>query len=384
MPLLTQASSTFGYLTGVPPIPPKPIIFPKDSIVPFYGAVAPTDWSFYTNADGKYLTGTTNSSLAGTGTSTLTNGSSTITLGSSGAHTGTVSYVSCASTSTGSTLNSNVNNSAGAHSHYGTCNFATNQFNSTPSLVPQHTLCSLIRASKDVTEIPGNTVAFRNALTGTYGTKFGQPSGSNPHVYFRAGSGGTTNNINIGVNTSTAYSGTNEAGVHRHHTNVRQYYITGKLTNYYGIDSGTHYHSLTATMTQTLMNNTKLLDAWTSAASRVPARDVVVMYVGNPANLPENWFLCNGNNGTVNMDSYFVSTALTNNWGSIYMANAAVSNIIIGTIGSHTHVSTTNPAGAGQTLWHGPQAWAHTHTMSNTVVPMMQPQFFIYFIQYKG
>lgn len=381
MPLITQASSTFSYLTGVPPVPPTPITFPKDSVVPYYGSSAPGNgWELYPAADGKFLTGTTSSSLFGTSTTT-TNAIGTATLNSTGAHVGSVSYISAASATAGSTVTNSLNSSAGAHAHAGTLSFAANQFNNTPSIMPPHTSVMLIRASTEVNTIPENTVAFRNA---SYGTKFGS---STRATYFRGGyPNGAINNIDPGVTSSTAYSASTTQGSHRHHGNTQQYYITGKLTNYPGVDSGNHTHNLTATLTQTLMNSTILLDAWSSATSRSPAKDVIVMYVGNPTNLPENWFLCNGNNGTINMDSYYVAAAPsgTSNWGTVKSSDAAISNLIVGSIGSHSHIGTTSPAGAGRTAWHGSQAWSHTHASVAGVIPMAGAKYYIYFIQYKG
>lgn len=369
MPLITQAASTFSYLTGVPPVPPTPVVFPKDTIIPYYSAsgISSSDWDTYTFGDGKYIKGTTSSSVVGTSASGST-AAVDVYLGSTGAHTGSVAYVSCGSTALGSTINNSTNSSAGAHSHTGTINFA---------IQPQRANVTLIKANKAVSTLPANTIAFRNRAAGSYGTSF-LPGGT---TYFMPGASSGT--ITSGTSTSTVTSSVGSAGTHRHHLNTNQYYITGKLTNYWGTDSGSHYHSISGTMSQTIMNTTMILDAWTSASTRTAMRDVIVMYAGNPADLPPDWFLCNGSNGTINMNGYFLGLG-SSGQGAILSADASVSTITVGSIGSHSHIGTYSPAGAGITLWHGNQAWNHTHTLATTVRAMFGNSFSLYFIQYKG
>lgn len=372
MPLITQTASTFSYLTGVPPVPPVPIMFPKDSIVPYYSTtgLVSSDWDTYSLGNGKYIAGTTNSASVGTNVS-ATNAQIAVSLGSTGAHTGSVAYTSSASATSGSTLNNGTNNSAGAHSHYGTIPF---------TIQPQRANVVLIKANKEVARLPANTIAFRRSLTGSYGTPF-YPNSSSSVAYVMPGtSSGTLTSASSG---GIVYSAVGTGGTHRHHSNTNQYYITGKLTNYWGIDSGSHYHDISGSMTQTIMNTTIILDAWISATTRIPQTDVVVMYSGNIANLPSGWFLCDGNNGTINMNGYYLGIG-SDSWGTIKAADATMSATTVGSAGSHSHVSNYNPAGAGITLWHGSQAWSHTHTMSRTMTPFVGAKFLLYFIQYKG
>ena len=373
MPLITQTASTFSYLTGGVVEPPAPIIFPKDSIIPYYNvniSVIPSGWTLYTVGNGRYITGTTSSSLVGTTTS-ATSGQLDAVLSSSGAHTGSIAYTSAASASTGSNINNGTNGSAGAHTHSGSiiC-----------SVQPQKVSVALIRANNDVETLPANTIAFRRALTGNYGTRF-LPNSSSSTAYFMPESvSGVITNASSG---STVSGSVSSFGSHRHHSNTNQYFINGRQTNRPLMDSGLHSHSISGALSQTIMSNTMILDAWFSATTRIAQTDVVVMYVGNPANLPAGWFLCNGSNGTVNMNSYYLGIG-TDNWGTIKVSDAVATSITVGSIGQHSHISSAPAAGAGITGWHGSQSWDHTHTVTRTVTPFMGAKFFLYFIQYKG
>jgi hypothetical protein len=373
MPLITQTASTFSYLTGKPPVPRPPIVFPKDCIVPYYSSTSlvSADWVVYTAGNGRYITGTTSSSLVGT-TSSATSATVDVSLFSTGAHTGSVAYTSAASTATGSNINNGTNSSAGSHSHSGSIPF---------NVRPEAANVILLRANKNVSTIPANTIAFRRTLTGSYGTPFTQTGGSLATAYFMPNnSGGTITSASGSLNGSSSVS---SSGSHRHHSNTNQYFINGRQTNRPLMDSGTHQHSISCTLSQTIMNTTIILDAWISAADRVPNTDVVVMYVGNPADLPTGWFLCNGSNGTVNMNSYYLGLG-SSSWGTIRGSDASISTVGVGSIGQHSHISSAPAAGAGITGWHGSQSWDHTHTVSSTITPFAGARIFLYFIQYKG
>jgi hypothetical protein len=396
MPLITQTSSNFGWLTGSttspsppppPPPPPSNIEFPADSIVPYYSTGLPPDgnWDFYSTATDKFITGTTSAGLLGTTTNEI-QASGGVALSTTGSHTGSTAYRSCASSSTGSTLNSGTNTSAGNHGHSGSFAYQYNQFNSTPSIIPQHSVISLIRANKNVTTIPPNSIAFRNAATGTYGTRYGAPSAVNPTLYFKTSTTASSLTTISGISSSTAYSSTSSAGTHRHHSNTNQYFIDGKTIYSPLQDSGLHMHNLTGTLTQKIMNSTMVLDAWTSATARIPLTDVVVMFVGNPANLPSGWFLCNGLNGTINMNGYYVAAGVNSgtSWGTIRNSDASQS-VTVATAGSHSHVNSTAPkAGYGILSYHDTQTWDHTHTATPNLTPYSGGKLYLYFIQYKG
>lgn len=353
-----------------------PIYFPTDSIVPYYGA-APTlsDWDVYTAANGYNIMGTTTSGAAGTtaaGTAPVT----LTSLGTTGAHTGTVTYRTGGSTTTvGTNAPNNNNTSAGNHAHSGSATFS--------NIRAQSSLVTLLKANKNTRILPPGAIAFRNAAVGSYGNRFKPVTNQNNTNYFQGSlSGGTTTtpvtSQVVSVNSSTS-------GAHVHHTNTRN----GLVGSGYGllVSSGNHNHPLDVTLTQSILNNTAILHAWQTATEMVPETDVVIMYVGNLANLPTFWKLCDGNNGTINMHNYYAAFDPTDDnisWYTIRNNNASASAAILSNSATHTHGSGT-AYGAGYTGYHGSQAWDHTHTVSTSIsVQYSLPRIFLHFIQYKG
>lgn len=353
------------------------IIFPASSIVPFYGSSIPTlaDWTVYSSANGKYIAGTTNPTLLGTTTASRT---ASVNVGgvssSAGGHTGSVPYVSGAATTTGGTLSDSVNATAGAHAHVGTSI-------SFSDLKPDSTNVRMLIANKDTPTIPAGTLAFRRSQTGTYGTPL-QPPGT--AAYLLPGLVGGS--ISTGPGTSTWYGTTSSAGSHRHNNFNKKYRSTGTTSNYWGTTGdGVHTHTITASMYQSLMSNTMVLEAWTSLAERVPATDVVVMYVGNPSVLTgTGWYLCNGLNGTLNINDYYVAAGW--NWGNTYSSDAYVSSVSLDSSDAmHSHISNYNGGSPGITIWHDTQSWYHGHTISSSsYLDFVGSKFYLYFIQYKG
>lgn len=355
-----------------------PIYFPTDSIVPYYGA-APTlsDWDVYTAANGYNIMGTTTSGAAGT-TATGTAPITLTSLGTTGAHTGTVTYRTGGSTTTvGTTAPNNNNSSAGNHAHSGGATFS--------NIRAQSSLVTLLKANKNTRILPPGAIAFRNAAVGSYGNRFKPVTNQNNTNYFQGSlSGGTTptpvNSQVVSINSSTS-------GAHVHHTNTRNPLVgsgNGLL-----VSSGNHTHPLEVTLTQSILNNTAILHAWQTATEMVPETDVVIMYVGNLANLPTFWKLCDGNNGTINMHNYYAAFDPTNDnisWYTIRNNNASASSTIFATLNAtHSHSSGSTAYGAGYTGYHGNQAWDHNHTLTTSISTQYSlPRIFLHFIQYKG
>lgn len=353
-----------------------PIYFPTDSIVPYYGT-APTlsDWDVYTAANGYSIMGTTTSGAAGT-TAAGTAPVVYFSLASTGAHTGTVTYRTGGSTTTvGSTAPNNNNSSAGVHSHSGSSTFS--------NITAQSSLVTLLKANKNTRILPTGAIAFRNAAVGSYGNRFKPVTNQNNTNYFlgAASSGSTTTPIN----SQTASATSSTAGAHVHHTNTRNH----RGGSGYGLlsSSGNHTHPLDVTLTQSILNSTAILHAWQTATEMAPETDVVIMYVGNPANLPIFWKLCDGNNGTINMHNYYAAFDPTNDaisWYTIRNNNASSSATILSNSATHNHGAGT-AYGAGYTGYHGNQAWDHVHSVSASVLTQYHlPRIFLHFIQYKG
>lgn len=353
----------------------NPVYFPINTIVPYYGT-PPTlaDWDIYSAGTGYYIMGTTTTGAAGTTAS----GSTPVTsynLGSAGAHQGTLTVRTGGSTTTaGSTANNNNNLLVGAHTHSGTSTHS--------GIRVQSSGVRLLQANKNTRTLPPGAIAFRNAALGSYGTRFKPVTNQNNTNYFNgsATGGSTTTPVNsetVSVNSSTG-------GSHAHHTNTR-FPLTGS-GNGLLVNSGLHSHPLSVTLTQSIVDNTAILHAWQMATEMIPDTDVVVMYVGNPANLPSFWKLCDGNNGTINMHNYYAAFDPTNDsvtWYTIRNNNASVSATITNDTGSHGHNSGTG-YGAGYTGYHPTETWSHTHTVSTGMFTQYSLfRIFLHFIQYK-
>lgn len=375
MPFLSSAGLQYSYLA--PSVLPEPIYFPADTIVPYYGASDPgyTNWTSYTTGANTVIMGTTNSSIVGL-TSTGNAATWSASLNSTGAHTGTT-YTSSSSSTAGSGWR-DAGVSAGAHGHSINITYS--------SLKPKSAYVRLLRSTTQVTSLPPNTIAFRNSALGAYGSRFNPSTSGANTVYFRNATTGT-GVIEEAVSSQTNSGSSTTAGAHIHNSLTRNV-ITGSGFPS-SVTAGNHTHSLSVTVTQSILQSTKILHAWISATNRIAATDVVVMYVGDIASLPAGWYLCNGLNGTIDMNSYYLAYSTDNNtvWETVRNNNAtAVSPPTTTTPFTTSHAHNTGvAAGGGIAQQHSSYSWSHTHTLSGaTVTPATSNRIFLYFIQYKG
>jgi hypothetical protein len=356
------------------------VYFPTNSVIPYYGAsITDPDWDYYSAPVGCHILGTTNSSLVET-TLTKQTPVSVVTAGTTGAHNSFTTFQSGTNFSVTGSFSNSSNNSAGAHGHNG--------FMSHPNIALQTSSFRFLRANKNARRLPSDTVAFRNSVIGSYGERF-KPltTGNNTNYLVGAISGGTTTQGQSSESVSVTSS---SAGSHQHHINDRAR-VTTAFTRPYAIASGTHTHFMSATLFQSIVNNTAILHAWQSASARVPESDVVVMYTGNPAALPNFWKLCDGNNGTINMNGFYAAFDPTNDsvtWYTIRNNNAAITASTINDApndAAHTHSDGLPQGGNGVQAQHTNQSWPHTHgktaSVSSSLIPV---SIYLYFIQFKG
>jgi hypothetical protein len=359
--------------------PVSNIIFPASSIVPYYSSanLPAGDWIVYTAANNKYIAGTTNPALLGSTTGDVmarVTGNTGVT-GSGGSHNGYASYISGASNTNGGSLSDSTNRSDGVHAHAGG-NIAFG------NLVPDRANVTLLIANRNTPTIPAGTMAFRNPSTGSYGDQmYVATSYIYPNTNYSPGY------ITAGPGTATWYGSTSTNGSHRHNNLTKLYKSTGTMNNYWGTNGeGAHSHSITASMYQTLMDNTLVMKAWTSLVARAPATDVVVMYVGSLSALTgTGWYLCDGTNGTLNMNNYYAAAG--SGWGNTYNNDAYLSSYTIDSYDAgHSHISNYNGGSPGITIYHDYQSWSHTHSWgsSPSITPFQGGKFYLYFIQYKG
>jgi hypothetical protein len=358
------------------------IVFPTGTIVPSWiGYTTNSDWDVYTAGSGRAVMGTTNSSLL----NTVANGtpaSYTATLSFTGPHTGTTSSGRATST-TGTTAHQNLANpSVGNHNHTASETFATSAFS------PTRLITQLIRSNKPVTTLPPNTIGFRDNTRGNYGTKLSfSPSGSPARFRHIVHSTSPGNTVVSGIETVSSGRSTSTSGVHLHTVSNRTL-TTGTAGSANRQVAGDHSHFLSYQLTQSYAGPARVLHAWTSSLSRVPETDVVVMYNGNLADLPTGWFLCNGSNGTLNMDAFYVvydSNVTVAAWGTVLASSLTVNSMSVPTFSnSHNHIAGLNST-SGLNANHLSFTWSHSHTItSTTTTPYTIDRVFLYFIQYKG
>lgn len=354
MPLVSSTAYTFR--SGPPPLPTE-ILYPVDTLVAYNGNdPLLSGWTRYSAADGYYLASTTNQSLIGTVTPASGGSSSgNIFTGSGGSHTGSPTYSQWISPNAGSSAI--ANSSGGQHSHSINVQAAL----STPENMLNRQTVTFLRATEAKYALPANSLVFRDLQpdgTSAYG--------STSNTYLKGAASGIA--FNSGSPQSSTVSGlTSTDGYHSHvGTTLRAPYSPISpvwLNNYDHISDGSHYHNYSADVSQSIINS-KLYKVWQVVSALVPMSDTIVMYVGNLANLPRPWYLCNGLNGTINIGEALVGYNTTS-WGTITNNNFSGSVSVVSTTVQHQHVSglqSTSTNVTGPTANHLNFFWTHTHT----------------------
>lgn len=387
-----MSSTAYAFRTGQPPIPPT-VEYPVDTLVAYYGTMndltayyggydpAMYGWTRYSAADGYYLAPAATNADIGVTTGS-SGGSATVLLStaSGGSHTGTT-FSQWVQTTSGTTSRYNVA-SSGSHSH--TVGSAGAFLNSPESMLNTQEV-TFLRATLPQLVIPTNSLIFsQTAPSGT--TSFSATNG-----YLK---GGTTTTYTAGsVRTGAASISTGTSGNHSHGgtTNGAAYpYITGGyFNNYEASFAGDHTHSMSFSVTQSAINS-QLYALWKANQDSIPTNGIVVMYVGNLNTLPRPWYLCNGLNGTVNINGAVIGYTASG-WKTTTTSNFSVSTPTVTTATvMHAHnlsLRGTSTNVIGPTAYHKSVSWSHTHTGSATVSGAngwIPPLIKVAFIQYKG
>jgi len=323
---MLSVKSTLGGFTS-----PYVYIIPVDSVIFYNGTYsAPVDgWDIYTDAASKFIVGTaTQGEIA---TSTAASGSSTATgtsLSTAGAHTGGSVLVSGGS---GSLTTSRK--SAGEHTHAITAGGTAST-----ELKPVCTTITVLRTTTEQRFFPANTIHINgtNLVSGT------QKLAATSNRYISGGSAVTDTAATSHTMTLTAanYS----SGAHGHAIAPHDEYGTPQpfsfQTSYSsGASPSNHTHVVTATATINALRG-KLLKLWIAASRRLPANATIVMYCGNLSLLPPYWKVCDGTNGTIDMQGYFLGYAT-----SSATAHGAVTS-------ESTTYTTTGPTAASDPYIH--------------------------------
>lgn len=300
MPLMTtlttiSAQKSFG----------ASYIIPANSVIMMDGtySAAIGTWDLYSDASNKLIVGTTEQvnvgvAFASTGQSSSTAGS----IGSFGGHYGSSTGIPGG---TGSLTGYQNNGIGGDHTHSST--WIASTANSSSDIKPVHTTYTLLRTNANTTFFPANTVhiSATNIYSGT------QQLAHDLNRYIVGGS----NKTNYAATShSITHTTSDESSSHNHfngatYARVNSAFYGSLSQNGYSSDyQPAHNHTLTKSVSISNLKG-KLLKIWLAAASSIPKSSVVIMYCGDLSILPSYWKVCDGTNGTINMQNYFLGYA---------------------------------------------------------------------------
>jgi hypothetical protein len=171
------------------------------------------------------------------------------------------------------------------------------------------------------------------------------------------------------------HSTSNDAAVHNHYNSAFRQRVTpqvsGPLNQIYSFYDYNPEHNHTLTKTVSISNlRGKLLKIWLAASSSIPKSSVVIMNCGNLSVLPSYWKVCDGTNGTVDMQNYFLGYATSS--GTAHNTTTAANTQYTLTDPTdtasndwvHAHYSVGNAFQTQQYVYHSTGVHAHTHAVS--------------------
>jgi len=334
---------------------PAGLIVPWDS-----DAAAPTGWTIWTTADGKYIIAAGNTYAVGdVGGST----SITVATDTQGAHTGTLAPTTNHSGSGGVGNYHCGQISAGGHTH-----------NITFTFTPAYRQIRLIKSDTNLMMFPANAIVFGNnslssAMTNVY---------SGDSKYFKANTSR--------ANAAGAISGisVSNAGIHTH-ANANNVKSSGVD---YGQDTadplGSHNHNVSALTLSTDNIKKAYVSAWTNASQSFSLEKYMIGMYESTASIPIGWALCDGNNGTFDMRDYFVMIGTTVNQGTKSGDNTiTVADTIDAYAWTHNHLTNNNVNFADPWCYfkHSNESISHAHDLSNHSPSIVSPYYALGFIQ---
>ena len=376
--IVSSTTSNFAFAGGE--YVPETFKFPVNTLIPYYGNTpVVSGWERYAAADGKYLFSTTTqsqigTSLAGTNGSLIASGSTP----SAGVHSGS-NFTQNLNGALGTGGNIGyLTGSADNHSH----SFNAGTLAGATEAILNRQKVTFLRATRSVAKLPPNALVAK------------QTTPANAEAFAAAG-----NNYLVGAlddqtfTAGVAYSGAkgvtmSSNGGHAHigtSTAYKPYAVGAYLRNYNYQYAGAHGHTATLSFSQSTISS-KLLNLWKMAIASSPQTDMIVMYVGVLGGIPAPWYVCDGNNGTVNLGSYVIGYS-NNQWNVITSANN-IGYLTLNTASvSHYHnsgyASTANVS--GPLAQHNTVSWSHTHgPVVYGGAAFVPPRIGVAFIQYKG
>ncbi len=316
---------------------------PEGLIIAYDGSTTPTNWSLFTDANDKLIVGAGSHYTVGESqNSSYWQGVTSWT----GNHVGV--YGDCSSlgstmTSSGYHQTGTINNdSDGNHNHsiFGT-------------YMPAYQKLKLIKATKDVPYLPANSIVFTSTttnpgnLTGKY----------NSDYYFGAGDSVTYVSSDFSYESLTSYD-----GIHTH----GNYFEDGDMQGTSGYlkpdeNAGQHAHNVTACSLSSADIKRAYLKAWTHTLRFNVVKDIIAMWESSTP--PDNWVLCDGNNGTLDLRNYFIKMTDSEDVGTRQGNNSLQLNVTLNTTGAHNHMLTYENGSASASIAHSNETGDHTHSV---------------------
>lgn len=327
------------------------ILVPSGLIIPYNGTTAPTGWTLFTSADGKFIIGAGNTyAVAATGGNTsLTTAASD----SAGSHS-----VASPSTYTYPSGTYGIYGSAGAGSHTHTLTY---------SYEPPYYGLRLIKADSDLSYLPAKAVMFSgSSLSGL--SRFSSGDGKLFSSRTSIGAGGSND---VGAGTSSS------SGSHAHGTSKSSMSFTSGTV---GQAAGSHTHSTVAfEITPNLYR--ALLSAWTDASNAFNLQTGMYAFYEN-VTPPDGWLLCNGSNGTLDLRDYFIAfTDETDDGTRDGDGTLTVPEITVSSDNfSHGH-ATSDYCGKVSQYHHQNINYAHDHVIVGSTPTYLPPYYALAIIQ---
>jgi hypothetical protein len=361
MPLMTtlttvSAQKSFG----------SPYIIPANSVIIMDGTYTSAigTWDLYTDALDKLIVGTIDQGNVGVSFASSGQSSSTAgTIGTGGSHYGNGVPVGGG----GGNINGyRYDAPAGDHNHNGT--WDVNSLTANNDIKPVHTTFTMMRTSANTTTFPANTlhISETNIYSGT------QQLATSSNRYI---AGSNTRVNNAVTSHSMMHTVSTDAAAHNHYNDAFRQRVTpnvsGPLNQIYSFYDYNPAHNHTLTKTVSISNlRGKLLKIWLAASPSIPKSSVVIMYCGNLSVLPSYWKVCDGTNGTVDMQNYFLGYATSS--GTAHNTTTAANTQYTLTNPSdtasndwtHAHYNLSYAYQTQQYVYHSLGVHSHTHAVS--------------------
>lgn len=339
---------------------------PENLIIGFNDIAAnvPSGWSRFTSMDNKHPVGAGSTYAVGN-TGGDAAGAISRDTSSDGDHTG--GALNFAEYESGGSYNVNYvvtyGQTGGAHTHTLTANY-----------LREYQQILLIKASQDHQQLPVNAIVFSKESTTPV---TGLTICNNDNRLLRVGDTKTNGGGSL---TDKAIS---SDGAHTHsQSGLRTSYNRSAGGNYpRSLNAGSHNHPYTMTLEDESLKRA-YLTAWTDTNAFYGASGIIAMW--EQATAPSGWYLCNGENGTLDLRDYFIILSSTGNAGNSYdqLNRVQTSGTITNVDWSHSHkgADVGSPA-FSESAYHDTENHNHGHTVTTVWTDHTPIYYALTFIQ---